>query len=127
MKKFYLIYSFLILLNKFAQISLQYNSIYDPEDFIDYINNKEILTKENYDSIINYLINIFNDAYAFNEVSINPEQPAIQNDYRSIAAIIRCSVLFDAISIVMGSFNLAIFSISFGRTLFLKSLIATSL
>ena len=83
MKKFYLIYSFLILLNIFDHISLQYNSIYDPEDFIDYINNKEILTKDEYNSIINYLINIFNDAYAFNEVSINPEQPSIQNDYHN--------------------------------------------
>ena len=61
MKKFYLFYSFLILLNIFDHISLQYNSIYDPEDFIDYI-NKEILTKDDYDSIINHLINIFNDA-----------------------------------------------------------------
>lgn len=83
MKKLYLIYSFLILLNIFEQISLLYNSIYDPEDFIDYINNKEILSKEGYDSIINYLINIFNDVYAFNEVSINPEQPSIQNDYHN--------------------------------------------
>ena len=83
MKTLYLIYSFLILLNIFEKISLQYNSIYDPEDFIDYINNKEILSKEGYDSIINYLINIFNDVYAFNEVSINPEQPSIQNDYHN--------------------------------------------
>ena len=83
MKKFYLFYSFLILYNIFDHISLQYNSIYDPEDFIDYINNKEILSKDDYDSIINHLINIFNDAYAFNEVSINPEQPLIQNDYHN--------------------------------------------
>ena len=37
----------------------QYNSIYDPEDFIDFINEKEVLSKDDYDFIINNLIATF--------------------------------------------------------------------
>ena len=36
---------------------------------------------EDLESIIDYLLDIFNDAYAFNEISINPPQPLFDDDY----------------------------------------------
>ena len=61
---------------------LQYEYIYNIDDVINYINEEKI-EKENFISIIDYLINIFIDAYAFYEISAEPPQPNIKEDYFS--------------------------------------------
>ena len=88
MKNNTFIFLFFIFTTLIFQIYSEYNSIYEPEDFIEYINSKEKLSKSDYDYIISYFINIFNDAYAFNEVSTNPEQPPLSSDYHNIVDII---------------------------------------
>ena len=73
---------YLILFTKLIIKSLsQYDYIYEPIDVINYINKENQMDAEDLESIIDYLIDIFNDAYAFNEISINPPQPSLNNDY----------------------------------------------
>ena len=66
---------------------LNYEYIYEPEEVINYI-NQEKMSNEDLESIIDYFINIFNDAYAFNEISANPPQPPFQNNYHEKTDII---------------------------------------
>ena len=73
---------YLILFTKLIIKSLsQYDYIYEPIDVINYINEENQMDAEDLESIIDYLLDIFNDAYAFNEISINPPQPSLNNDY----------------------------------------------
>ena len=80
------IFNFLLYLIIIIKLIIQspsydtYDFIYDAEDVINYINKEEV-NKEDFEFIIQYLIGIFNDAYAFNEISVNPPQPSFNNNY----------------------------------------------
>ena len=78
---------YLVIIIKLIIQSLSYDYIYEPEDVIKYINTEEI-DKEDFKSIIDYLIGIFNDAYAFNEISLNPPQPSFNKNYHEEVDII---------------------------------------
>ena len=64
------------------QISIQaeYN-YWLPDDFISYINRNFHLNKMNSITIVDSLINIFKDAYAFNDIANNPKQPSFDGQY----------------------------------------------
>ena len=80
MKKIFLriFISFIIL----ALSQPQFEYIYNPEKIIDFINDKK-LEKTDYNDIIDYLSDTFNDAYAFNDISINPPQPSFNQRYHN--------------------------------------------
>ena len=85
--KLFNFFLYLIIIIKLIIQSLSYEFIYEPYEVINYINKEEI-NKEDFESIIDYLIGIFNDAYAFNEISLNPPQPSFNNNYHEKVDII---------------------------------------
>lgn len=70
---------FIILIK--ASIS-EYNYYYDPKDAINFI-NQEPLDKEVLKKILENIKDIFSDAYAFNEIAINPTQPSFNSSYHN--------------------------------------------
>ena len=70
---------FIILIK--ASIS-EYNYYYAPKDAINFI-NQEPLSKEVFKKILENLNDIFSDAYAFNEIAINPTQPSFNPSYHN--------------------------------------------
>jgi len=75
------ILSFIILIK--AIIS-EYNYYYNPEDVINFINQEPLDNyKEVFKEILRNLNEIFSDAYAFNEIAINPTQPFFNNSYHN--------------------------------------------
>jgi hypothetical protein len=70
---------FIILIK--ASIS-EYNFYYDLKDVINFI-NQEPLDKEVLKKILENIKGIFNDAYAFNEIAINPTQPSFNSSYHN--------------------------------------------
>lgn len=66
----------------------EYNYYYSPKEVIEYINQQpQDDKKEVFKRIINNLNDIFNDAYAFNEIAINPTQPSFNNSYHNIVKL----------------------------------------
>ena len=76
-------FSFIFFINIIISILCQYDYIYEPEKVIEYINS-ENLDKNDFEYILYYIINIFKDAYAFNDIAKNPPQPTFNNNYFSI-------------------------------------------
>ena len=76
---------FFIILIKLI-ISQEEEYYYSPEEVIDYINGKS-LEENDFKKILIYLNNIFDDAYAFNEVAMNPTQPDFNNSYHNNISI----------------------------------------
>jgi len=72
---------FFIILIKLI-ISQEEEYYYSPEKVIDYINGKP-LEENAFKNILEYLNNIFDDAYAFNEVAMNPTQPDFNSSYHN--------------------------------------------
>ena len=54
---------------------LSYDYYLNPNDVINYLNNKITMTEEEYRSFIKYLIQTLKESYAFYEISKNPPQP----------------------------------------------------
>ena len=79
-KNNYILLVVCIFLFKLIIITLSYDYYYEPEDVINYINQKS-MDKEDLETIVNHLIDTFNDAYVFNEIAINPPQPSFDNNY----------------------------------------------
>ena len=84
MKKISYVFVYIIIL--ITIIISEYDYLYDPETVIYYINEQK-LEKDELITIVDYLKNIFNDAYAFNEISIYPPQPPFQNNYHNTVDI----------------------------------------
>jgi hypothetical protein len=61
-----------------------YTYYYNPKDVIKYINEEPLDdNKEVFKKILKDLNNIFSDAYAFNEIAINPTQPSFNSSYHN--------------------------------------------
>ena len=79
-------YAFIYIIILITIIISEYEYINDPEKVINYINEKK-LEKNELNKIVDYLTNIFNDAYAFNEISKHPPQPSNLNNYHNTVDI----------------------------------------
>ena len=80
-------YFFLTFFTKLFIVNL-YDNIYNPSEVIEYINGIQPFDKDNCVLIIEKLKAIFNDAYAFNEISAKPPQPTFQENYHDKIDII---------------------------------------
>ena len=73
------------------QISIQDDREYyypAPSDFIDYLNDDKPFDEINPENIIDNLIKIFKDVYAFNDIANNPPQPSFDGQYHTKVNII---------------------------------------
>ena len=73
------LYFIFIIFFSFFSYSLQ-DYYYEPSQIIDYFNQNP-LSKEDKESIIEYISNTFSEAYAFNEIAKNPPQPDFDSNY----------------------------------------------
>ena len=77
-----LLFVFLLFVIFIKPIILQYEYTYELEDVINYFNRKNVEV-EDFKNIIQFLIGVFNDAYAFYEISAKPPQPLFKGDYHN--------------------------------------------
>ena len=82
MKKNNILLNIIILIELIIPSFSQYEHIYNLDEVINYI-NKEKMEKEDLILIINYLIDIISETYAFYEISAEPPQPDFKKDYHS--------------------------------------------
>ena len=79
----FVIYIIFLNLLIFPVASQELDYSYSPEEVINYINdiNRDNYNKEDFENIIENIINTFRDAYTFYEISLNPPQPSFEEDY----------------------------------------------
>lgn len=94
---FYIILFIKLIIQSLSEDEYEY--IQEASSVIDLINEEHQMSKEDFESTINYLIDIFNDAYAFNEISINPPQPSFNEQYhQKIDLIVNLLEIKDKVS-----------------------------
>ena len=75
------LYFISLIFFSFFSYSLQ-EYYYEPSQVIDYFNEQN-LSKEDKDSILEYISKTFSESYAFNEIAKNPPQPDFDSKYHT--------------------------------------------
>ena len=78
--KLHLYFISLIFFSFFSYSIQEY--FYEPSQVIDYF-NKQTLSKQDKDTILEYISKIFSESYAFNEIAKNPPQPDFDSKYHT--------------------------------------------